>query len=258
MNASSRLAEFRNRSIGFVFQFHHLLPEFTRARERDDAGADPGHVAAEQGAASGAKDILGRVGLLPSAHPPAERALGWRAAARGPRARARPRAVAPARRRADRQPRPLDRRGRSIELFLDLNKRARFDAARGHAQSRSSQSLMPRRLQAWSMVAGSSKRMAMRIAPTREGTDARRHRARERTGIRSLRPPGSPSLMPSLIMEWCRESQCPPRGRRARRRRREPAVRGRKQPSPTTCTCTVQHRRSSGSRPPDRALPQRS
>ena len=57
----SDLAAFRNREIGFVFQFHHLLPDFTALENV----MLPGLIARESGAAARARAemLLARVGL---------------------------------------------------------------------------------------------------------------------------------------------------------------------------------------------------
>jgi lipoprotein-releasing system ATP-binding protein len=69
--SSAELASFRNKKIGFIFQFHHLLPEFTAI---ENIGM-PALIAGRKlsSAALRAEELLGEVGLLErKSHRPAE------------------------------------------------------------------------------------------------------------------------------------------------------------------------------------------
>ena len=59
--SDSQLAHFRNRNVGFVFQFHHLLPEFTAMENTRLPGLIMGHSTEE--ATSRAIDALKDFGL---------------------------------------------------------------------------------------------------------------------------------------------------------------------------------------------------
>lgn len=58
---SKKLAKFRNENIGFIFQFHHLLPEFTALENV----SMPAFIAGQSKSTAGAraKDLISRLGL---------------------------------------------------------------------------------------------------------------------------------------------------------------------------------------------------
>jgi lipoprotein-releasing system ATP-binding protein len=138
----ARLAEFRNRKIGFVFQFHHLLPEFTALEnvmmpcliQRVSRGV----------AAKRAADILGRVGLSHRlTHKPAELSGGEQQRV----AIARAMVLEPELLLADEPTGNLDRHtGEEIHnLFLELN-RERGSTLLVVTHNPELAGLMPRRL----------------------------------------------------------------------------------------------------------------
>lgn len=138
----ARLAAFRNRSIGFVFQFHHLLPEFTALENVMMPALIQGSSAAK--ARSRARDILGRVGLTHRlTHRPSELSGGEQQRV----ALARAMVLEPPLLLADEPTGNLDRAtGEAIhELFLDLN-RERGSTVLVVTHNHELAAMMPRRL----------------------------------------------------------------------------------------------------------------
>ena len=142
MLGPARLAEFRNRRIGFVFQFHHLLPEFT-ALENVMMPALIQRIPVPRARAM-ASDILKRVGVgHRMTHRPSEMSGGEQQRV----ALARAMVLEPSLLLADEPTGNLDRQnGEAIhELFLELN-RERGSTLLVVTHNPDLATLMPRRL----------------------------------------------------------------------------------------------------------------
>ena len=157
-----RLAEFRNRRIGFVFQFHHLLPEFTALENVMMpclVQRMPKAVARKQAA-----EILGQVGLTKRmTHRPSELSGGEQQRV----ALARAMVLNPALLLADEPTGNLDRStGAAIhQLFLELN-RERGSTLLVVTHNPELADLMPRRLR---MVDGGLTILVRRCFSTPRG-----------------------------------------------------------------------------------------
>jgi len=137
-----RLAVFRNRKIGFVFQFHHLLPEFTALENVMMPALIQRMPKAE--ARKQASDILGRVGLAKRlTHKPSQLSGGEQQRV----ALARAMVLEPALLLADEPTGNLDRHtGEDIHaLFVELN-RERGSTLLVMTHNPELARLMPRRL----------------------------------------------------------------------------------------------------------------
>ena len=124
------LTQLRRERIGFVFQSFNLIPTLT-AEENITLSAD---LAGRTVDRDWFDYLVGRLRIADRYEPPAQRALGWAAAAGRLRACAGRATGSDLRRRADRQPR-LERLGGGARLHARRGRRAESVDRDGHARA---------------------------------------------------------------------------------------------------------------------------